>query len=143
MAKSATADLDSAGHRRAIARRATHTPDRGYGFRTHSLRSRSGMTSVLALVGRFARGDLFDQLDNAAPELGVGDARERTGQREALGGCEKIGNVSRRGSFAVALGTRGAAGSSLEQKRYRNLEYFGDLLNPAGADPVGALFVFL
>ena len=87
-----------------------------------------------ALVGRFARGDLFDQLDNAAPELGVGDARERTGQGEAFGGCEKIGNVSRRGSFAAAVGTCGAAGSSLEQKRYRDLEYFGYLLNAAGAD---------
>ena len=31
-----------------------------------------------ALVGSFARGDLFDHLDNATPELGIGDARERT-----------------------------------------------------------------
>src|SRR6266481_2791655 len=30
-----------------------------------------------ALVRSFARGDLFDHLDNASPELGVGDARER------------------------------------------------------------------
>src|SRR4051812_11803660 len=39
-----------------------------------------------ALVGSFARGDLFDHLDNAAPELGVGDARERAGQGQSLGG---------------------------------------------------------
>jgi len=31
-----------------------------------------------ALVGPFTRGDLFDHLDDAAPELGIGDARERT-----------------------------------------------------------------
>jgi hypothetical protein len=31
----------------------------------------------LALVRSFARGDLFDHLDNASPQLGVGDAGER------------------------------------------------------------------
>src|SRR5467141_3165899 len=31
----------------------------------------------LALVRPFARGDLLDHLDNAAPELGIGNARER------------------------------------------------------------------
>src|SRR5450759_5436114 len=95
------------------------------------------------LVGTFARGDLFDQFDDAAPELGVGDARERTGQRQALGGRQKIGNVGRRSSFGEAPGVRGAAGASLEQKRYRHLKYFGDLLDAACTDPVGALLVFL
>ena len=32
-----------------------------------------------ALVGVFARGDLLDQLDDAAPKLGIGDPRERAG----------------------------------------------------------------
>jgi hypothetical protein len=35
--------------------------------------------ALLALIGSFAGGDLLDQLDNAAPELGVGDVRERAG----------------------------------------------------------------
>ena len=37
-----------------------------------------------ALVGTFVRGNLFDQLHNAAPKLGVGDARECAGQRQTL-----------------------------------------------------------
>src|ERR1700726_2969936 len=67
--------------------------------------ARPGMTAyfILALVGAFARGDLFGQFDDAAPELGVGDAREGTGQRQALGGRQKIGNVSRRAAFAKTL----------------------------------------
>jgi hypothetical protein len=32
--------------------------------------------AILALVSSFPRRDLFDHLDNAAPELGVGDACE-------------------------------------------------------------------
>lgn len=37
-----------------------------------------------ALVGSFVRGNLFDQLHNAASKLGVGDARECAGQRQPL-----------------------------------------------------------
>src|ERR1700687_3370566 len=89
------------------------------------LRCRSNQNDLnSALVGSFARSDLFDQFDNAAPELGVGDARTSARQRQALGGG-------------------GAAGTALEQKRNRDLQYFGDLLDAACADPVGALFVFL
>src|ERR1700704_2877949 len=97
----------------------------------------------LALVRAFSRGDLFDHIDNAASKLGVGDARERTGQRQTLGGCKKIGNISRRSPLAEASGARGAARSSLEQERYRHLKYFGDLLKATCSDPVGAFFVFL
>src|SRR6266404_5891503 len=38
---------------------------------------RNPLSVSSALVRSFARGDLFDHLDNASPELGVGDARER------------------------------------------------------------------
>src|SRR5579872_6327921 len=75
----------------------------------------------LTLVGAFARGDLFDQFDDAAPNLGIGDARERAGQRQALGGCQEIGDVGRRSSFDEALGVGRAARASLEQKRHRHL----------------------
>src|SRR5260221_14638211 len=72
--------------------------------------ARGGNTSALspetkspdessALVRSFARGDLFDQFDDAAPELGVGDARECAGQRQALRGRQEIGNVGRRRTF--------------------------------------------
>src|SRR6476660_1646028 len=97
-----------------------------------------------ALVRSFARGDLFDHFDNAAPELGIGNARERARERQTLGSREEIRNVGRRGALAVAIGLcGGAARPSLEQERYRHLEYFGDLLNAAGSDSVGAFLVFL
>src|ERR1700722_14627976 len=52
------------------------------------------------LVRSLARGDLFDQFDDAAPKFGIGDAREGTRQRQALGSRQKIGNIGRRSSFA-------------------------------------------
>jgi hypothetical protein len=44
------------------------------GSRSRALRND---VQFLALVRPFARGDLLDHLDNAAPELGIGNARER------------------------------------------------------------------
>src|ERR1700737_3373426 len=38
-------------------------------------------TLLSTLIRGFARGDLLDQFDDAAAELGVGDACERAGQR--------------------------------------------------------------
>ena len=37
-----------------------------------------------ALVGAVARRDLLDQFDDPAPHFGMGDARERAGQRKTL-----------------------------------------------------------
>src|SRR5204862_4996603 len=82
---------------------------------------------ISALVGSFARGDLLDQFDNTAAKLGVGDARECARQRQAFGGSEKIRHIGRRGAFAEAVGIHGAARPTIEQKRYRHLQYLGDL----------------
>src|SRR5882724_10276122 len=70
-----------------------------------------------ALVGTFARGDLLDQFDDTAAQLGIGDARKRARQRQALGSREKIRNVSRRGAFAETVGAGAAARAAVEQKR--------------------------
>src|SRR6266566_8706028 len=95
------------------------------------------------LLGDLARGDMLDQIDNAAAELGVGDARKRAGQGQSFRGREKIGDVSGRGAFTKTFGPRVAARSALEQKRDRDLEDFRDLLDAAGADPIGTFLVFL
>ena len=55
----------------------------------------SCLAAMSALVGGFAGGNLLDQFDDTAAELRVGDAREGTGQGQALGRCEEIGNISR------------------------------------------------
>src|SRR4051794_5605558 len=69
-----------------------------------------------ALVGAFARGDLLDQFDDAAAHLGVGDAGEGAGQRQAFGGREKIRNIGGRTAFADAVGVDRAARAAIEQK---------------------------
>src|SRR5437667_6294301 len=47
----------------------------------------------------FALGDLLDQVDDAAPEFGVGNAREGACQRKSLGSREKIGDIGGRGAL--------------------------------------------
>ena len=44
-------------------------------------------------------GDLLDQIDDAAAQLGVLDPHEGLGQRQAVGGREKIGDIGGRGRF--------------------------------------------
>src|SRR6185312_2419585 len=95
-----------------------------------------------ALLGRLACGDLLDQIDDAAAELGIADARERARQRQTFRSREEVGDVGRRGSFAETFGRSSAGWTSLEQEGDRDLEDLGDLLDAAGADPVGAFLVF-
>src|SRR5947209_8446479 len=100
-------------------------------------------SAASALLRRFARGDLLDHVDDAAAKLGVGEARERARQRQSFRGGEEIGDVSRRVLFEVSIRGGPGAGRALEQERYRDLQDVADLLQPAGADAVGTLFVFL
>src|SRR6266404_5553074 len=74
-------------------------------------------------------------------------ARARPGMMPCFSACQAL-RAQRsvrpfRQSFAGAVSARDAAGSSLEQERYRHLEYFGDLLDAACSDPVGAFLVLL
>src|SRR5436305_4810698 len=93
--------------------------------------------------GQLARGDMLDQIDNAAAEFCIGDARKGASQRQSFRGREKVRDVCRRRAFAKPIDARDAARTALEQKRDRDLEDLGDLLDAAGADPVGAFLVFL
>ncbi|CCE06955.1 hypothetical protein BRAS3843_1890009 [Bradyrhizobium sp. STM 3843] len=61
--------------------------------RTPGSANRVQLTDSLPIFWCFAIGDLFDQIDNAAAELGIVDPSERTGQSEAFGGREKVGHV--------------------------------------------------
>jgi hypothetical protein len=96
-----------------------------------------------ASLQRVARDDLFDQVDDGAAEFAVGDAREGADQRQSFGSREEIGDVSRRGRLADAFRVHRGAGDAFEQERHRDLKDFGNLLQAAGADAVGALLVFL
>src|SRR6202050_5337601 len=99
--------------------------------------------SASALVRNFLGSDLLDKIDDAAPKLGVADARKGAGQRQAFGRREEIGHIGWRSALGAAVGFRDAARAAFEQKRYRHLEYFGDLLNAACADAIGPLLVLL
>jgi hypothetical protein len=48
-----------------------------------------------AMVRRFAGRNLLDHVDDAAAEFRVGDPGKCAGQRETLGCCKKIVDVSR------------------------------------------------
>ena len=64
-------------------------------------------------------------------------------KRKAVGGRQEIRHIGGRGSLAGAIGLTRHIGSALEEKRHGNLEDMGNLLQPAGANSVGSLLVFL
>ena len=90
-----------------------------------------------------ARGHLLNALDDAAPELGIGDAREGAGERQSFRCGKKIRNISGRLRLAQPGESIGASRSAFEQKRHRDLKNIGNLLQAACPDAVGALLVFL
>src|SRR6266852_213758 len=42
---------------------------------------------------RVSTGDLLEEIDDPAPQLGIRNPHKRLGQRQAVGGREKIGHV--------------------------------------------------
>ena len=94
----------------------------------------------LALIS----GDLLDQVDHTAPQLRVFDIREGLGQCEPIGAGQEFGDVvGNRGLRRAVLALLRGPGDTLKKERNRNLQDLGDVLQPAGANPVGSLFVFL
>ena len=94
----------------------------------------------LALIS----GDLLDQVDHTAPQLQVFDIREGLGQCEPIGAGQEFGDVvGNRGLRRAVLALLRGPGDTLKKERNRNLQDLGDVLQPAGANPVGSLFVFL
>src|SRR4029077_20561433 len=89
--------------------------------------------------------DLLDEVDDAPPQLGIVDTHECLGERQAVGCSEKIGHVSGCRRLAHALRPRHAGNNrrAIEEERHRYLENVRNLLQPAGANAVGALFVLL
>ena len=105
--------------------------------------SQTAAAEKSALVRAVARRDLLDQFDDRAPHLGIGDACERAGQRKAFRCGEEVGHVGWRSALGKSAAVHRAARTAIEQERNRDLQDFRDLLKAAGADPVGAFFVFL
>jgi hypothetical protein len=79
-------------------------------------------------------GDLFDQIDNAAPQSCLLDAGKRPRESKTLLGCQKVRQIGGRGRRV------GGAGSidmglqirrTLEKERDRYLKFLGNLLDAA------------
>src|ERR1700728_4336053 len=104
------------------------------------LQARSQAGSALV-----AAGDLFDQVDNAPPQLRIVDAHKRLRQRQAVRGGKKVGHVGGRRRLTHPLMATYGLGRrcAFKKERHRDLEALGDLFQPAGTNPVGALLVFL
>src|SRR5689334_17189970 len=73
------------------------------------LASRTSERQSLALLGRLARGDLLDQIDDAAPELGVGYLGEGASQRKSFRRGKKVRHIGRRAAVTVTFRRRRAA----------------------------------
>ena len=87
--------------------------------------------------------DFLDEADKGTPQFGVADLRERPDQFQSVGVCEKIGDVGGRRSYRALSGVARDLRGAFEEKRHRDLQNVGHLLQPAGADAVCAFFVFL
>src|SRR3984893_7485045 len=90
-------------------------------------------------------GDLLDQVDDAPSQLGIIDTCKRLGEGEAVRGGEKIGDIGGRGRLTdvVVARSRLDVRRALEEERDRHLKDVRNVLQPAGADPIGAFLVFL
>src|ERR1700719_143812 len=74
---------------------------------------------VAAASALVVDGDLLDEVDDAAPQLGVADARERFGERQSVRRRKKIGHVGRRRRVPNAFVTRATrwnVGRTLEKE---------------------------
>ncbi len=138
-------------HRRHRLRPRDRAGDRaGAWRRTHARQSpgrrlaRDDQAAGLARpVSAFAVGDMLDQFDDVAAQLAVLDAHEGLDQRKPVDGGEKLGDIGRRDGLAHAAAMPARRRRALEEKRNRHLQDVAHLLQAAGADAVGALFVFL
>jgi hypothetical protein len=84
--------------------------------------------------------DLFDQIDNAAPEFCILDPQKGFRERQSVGGREKVIDVRwrrRRGVFA------GRHRQSFKEEGYWDVQNVSEVLEPTSTDPIGTLFVFL
>src|SRR5947209_6371798 len=90
-----------------------------------------------------AAGNLFDQIDDAAPELWLLDPHEGFRQRKSFGSGEKIRHIGRRGSFFRPVTHSMQVGCALEKECHGNLQDVGNLLQSACSDAIRAFLVFL
>lgn len=86
----------------------------------------------------------LDQLDDLAPDLAIGNLHEGTIELQPFGRGQEIDDVVGAGCFGQApRGGRVLTRSVFEEEGDRDIENGGDILETAGANAVGALFVFL
>ena len=76
-------------------------------------------------------------------ELRVLDPHESLGERESVRRGEKVGHIGRRRNHFRRLGCTRYARRAFEEERHRDLQDVGDVLQPARADAVRAILVFL
>jgi hypothetical protein len=87
------------------------------------------------------RRDLLNKPDNSAAQFRVWDTDERLYQSQAIGGGEEIIHVQVRVSNLHSPSR--PARHSVEEERNRHLKDLGYVLQPAGANAVGSLLIFL
>ena len=87
--------------------------------------------------------DLLHELDDTLLELRVLDPHEGLGERESVRRGEKVGHLGRQWSHFLRLGCSRYTRRAFEEERHRDLQDVRDVLQPARANAVRALLVFL
>ena len=90
--------------------------------------------------------ELFSKINDFALQVSVFDLTKRLYDILAFATDQKVRDICRGHGplvtcFAVARDLR--FGGTLEEERHRHIQYSGELLHPACADPVGAFLVLL
>src|SRR5438874_13058916 len=76
----------------------------------------------------FAR-DLFHQIDDSAPKLGLLDSGECLSECQSFGGRQEVPQIGWGGRIFRRLGLNVRVWGTFEKERYWDLQYLGDLLN--------------
>jgi len=85
--------------------------------------------------------NLFHKTHDPTPQLSILDSHECSGQRAPIICRKKIGHKVR--GLGLALRFSGLLWRALKEKWDWHLQYAGELVQPAGADPVRSFLVFL
>ena len=103
----------------------------------------AGRAAVRRRLFVLALRQVADQLDDGAAKLCRADFHEAGDQRQPVGRGQEFRDMGERRRLGGVRFRARDAGRAFKEKFHRHLENVRDLLQPAGADPVDALLVFL
>jgi hypothetical protein len=111
------------------------------GSRTHKRVTQVTQISLVSSI--LILFNLLNEIDNAAPQLGALDLRERSDQRQASPGDHQFGPRIRRRQRIPRIRRGGKLRHPFKEERYWDLQDARDLLQPTRPNPIGASLIFV